>query len=284
MDDGRVIDRVVALALRHLKKIGHTRFGPVLLPMLMVTSILCRSTGAIALLAMGMMVLWLSVYLRTRLILAGLLLIGPVYVAVRTSNVWSGEQAVAMAETLAGKDRAQSLQFRFECESLLIAKALKQPIWGWGGWGRSDAHLYPGTAWQKRVTTDGIWIVYLGTKGFVGLALFYLAMILAAIRFLLKFPVRLWDDPQLAAASLVAVVLGLYMIDCLLNGFANMIYITLAGGLIGLEPKQLRTMTAQRWESRGPDGNHASGGHRRDHLGGGPQSQLGADLQSRRAV
>ena len=229
-----------------LKKIGQTRFGPVLLPTLVATTILCRSTGAIALLVAGVMTLWLSVQLRTRLILASLLLVGPLYVAVRTSNVWSGEQAVALAERLVGRDRAQSLQYRIDCEALLMARALKQPLWGWGGWGRSSVYTDPEMPWRKKVVTDSMWIIYLGTKGFVGLALFYVAMALPAIRFLLRFPARQWNDSRLAAASLTAVLLGLYLIDCLLNAFPNMIYITLAGGLMGLEPKQLRTMTTWR--------------------------------------
>ena len=68
-------------------------------------------------------------------------------------------------------------------------------------------------------------------------------MILPAVRFVQHFPARLWGDPQLAAGSLSAVLLGLYMIDCLSNGFPNMIYITLAGGLMGLEPSHLRLGT-----------------------------------------
>ena len=39
----------------------------------------------------------------------------------------------------------------------------------------------------------------LGTKGFVGLALFYLAMILPVIRFVRRFPARLWANPRVAA-------------------------------------------------------------------------------------
>ena len=44
--------------------------------------------------------------------------------------------------------------------------------------------------------------------GLVGLGLFYLAMTLPALRFVRRFPARLWGDPQLAAASLTAVVSG----------------------------------------------------------------------------
>ena len=60
-----------------IKRIGQVPFGSVLLPILMGTTILCRSTGALALLLMGMALLWASVRFRTRLLLAGLLLAGP---------------------------------------------------------------------------------------------------------------------------------------------------------------------------------------------------------------
>ena len=104
----------------------------------------------------------------------------------------------------------------------------------------------PNTPWPKPVPTDGLWIIILGTKGYVGLTLFYLALILPAALFVWRFPVRLWGDPRVAAGSLAAVLLSLYMVDCLMNGFPNMIYVTLAGGLIGLEPKQLRAIAAGR--------------------------------------
>jgi tetratricopeptide (TPR) repeat protein len=37
-----------------------------------------------------------------------------------------------------------------------------------------------------------------------------------------------------------------YIIDCLINGFVNMIYVTLAGGLMGLEPSRLGAIVAAR--------------------------------------
>jgi tetratricopeptide (TPR) repeat protein len=64
--------------------------------------------------------------------------------------------------------------------------------------------------------------------------------------FVWRFPVRLWADPQVAAGSLAAVLLTLYFVDCLLNAFPNSIYMTLAGGLIALEPKQFRRIATRR--------------------------------------
>jgi tetratricopeptide (TPR) repeat protein len=229
-----------------LRSIRGIPCGLVILPILFVTSFFCRASGAMALLAGGMGVLWLTARYRTRLLLAGLLLVAPVYAGVRLTNLWTGQQAVDISEAVFGAERAESLGYRFMCENLLAAKALEQPVFGWSGWGRSAAYFNPDLPWRTQVPTDGMWIIFLGTKGFVGLTLFYLALILPAILFVRRFPAPLWMDPRLAAGSLAATFLGLYMIDCLMNGFVNIIYVTMAGGLISLEPGQLRALAAPR--------------------------------------
>ena len=221
-----------------LRRIGTTPFGSVLLPILMVTTVFCRSTGALGLLAVGMLMLWLSDRFKTRLLLASFLLVGPLYVGVRATNLWSGQQAVNLAEALVDPVRAQSLDYRFMCETLIAERALKQPIFGWGGWDRSA--VYFDETRTNHVPTDGLWIIILGTKGFVGLGLFYVNFVLPAVLFLWRFPGRSVKDPRLAAGWLAVTFLDIYMVDCLLNAFPNIIYITLAGGLIGLDPKQLR--------------------------------------------
>ncbi len=228
-----------------IKRIGQVPFGPVLLPILLVTTFFCRSTGAFALLALAVMVLWLSARFRTRLLMAGLLLVAPTYAAARTTHLWSGRETVELVKAALGEDRAHSLEYRFECEALLADKALQQPTFGWGGWDRSSVK-WSEDDWAKPVPTDGMWIIWLGTKGIVGLTLFYLSLILPAALFVRRFPARLWDDPRLAAGSLAAALLGVYLIDCQLNAFVNIIYITLAGGLIGLEPGQLATIALCR--------------------------------------
>jgi hypothetical protein len=124
-----------------LRRIGPVPFGPVLLPILAVTTIFCRSTGAFALLTIAVAVLWLSTRLRTRLFLAGLILAVPAYAVIRTTNLWSGQRAVELVASYLGKDRAESLKYRLDAEVLLAAKALQQPVFGWGGWGRSVAYF-----------------------------------------------------------------------------------------------------------------------------------------------
>ena len=80
------------------------------------------------------------------------------------------------------------------CETLLAAKALEQPVFGWGGWARSSVYFSKDKL--KQVPTDGMWIIFLGHKGFVGLTLFYLALVFPAILFVRRFPARLWSDPR----------------------------------------------------------------------------------------
>ena len=125
-----------------IKRIGQYPFGPVLLPVLMVTTIICRSAGALAILFAGMGLLWASVRFRTRALLLALVLVGPLYVSVRSTNLWSGQQAVDLAVMIVGPDRAESLGYRFKCENLLAAKALVQPIFGWGGWGDNTVYYF----------------------------------------------------------------------------------------------------------------------------------------------
>ena len=82
------------------------------------------------------------------------------------------------------------------------------------------------------------------------MTLFYLALALPAIMFIRRFPPSLWADPRVAPASLAALMLGLYVIDCLMNGFPNIVYVTLAGGLVGIEPKELWSQSGGTTKTR----------------------------------
>ena len=229
-----------------LTKIGGISFGTVWLPILMGTTFLCRSTGAVALLAGGIVVLWASTWYRTRVLLVALVLFGPIYVGLRIPNYWSGEELVSLINEYFNADRAKSLEYRFKCENLLIIKAVEQPVFGWGGWGRSAVYFDDNYRDANHVVpTDGLWIIVLGTKGYVGLILFYVALEFPVILFLWRFPATTWRIPAIAPTALSATLLGLYMIDCTLNGFVNIIYISLAGAIIGMTPAQLGLSVAR---------------------------------------
>jgi tetratricopeptide (TPR) repeat protein len=237
---------------RALVRLWGIPFGAFYLPILLVTTVLCRSIGALVLLLGGLFVLWTSSWFKTRLVLLALLLVGPVYVGSRLNNLWSGERLVALAKSVFGEERGESLHTRFTAEDLIGAKAMQQPIFGWGGFDRAAVYYNnDDSVPEHRVPTDGLWLIMASSRGLVGLGLLYTAMTMPAFLFLRRFPARLWRDPKVGACAVAAVLLGIYMIDCLLNAFINVIYVTLAGGLVSVMP-QLRGAGA-RGGSQGAD-------------------------------
>ena len=103
---------------------------------------------------------------------------------------------------------------------------------------------------SRVVPPDGLWIGTLGGNGLIGLILLYLILELPVMLFLRRFPVELWCDPRVAPAAVAATLLAIYMVDCLANAFVNVVYISLAGGLIGIGPKHFGVSPARLYKAR----------------------------------
>jgi len=98
--------------------------------------------------------------------LAAIILIFP---TLRQSNILSTD-LLAGAASIASPERAGSLTFRLMNEDLLLDKAAKRPLFGWGGWGRSRVYNESGVDIS---VTDGRWIIVLGARGWVGYVAFF---------------------------------------------------------------------------------------------------------------
>src|SRR5208337_5356040 len=146
-----------------------------------ITTVLCRSTGALVLLLAGLLILWLSTRSNSKLYLYALLLVAPTYYALRIPDLWSGQNLVSFIEEYLSPERAESLGFRFACENLLANKALRQPVWGWAGWG---GNRVSGPDGRDVAPTDGMWIIYLGCYGCVGLLAWTTVMLLPTLLFI----------------------------------------------------------------------------------------------------
>ncbi len=233
-----------SLAGLHLFKTGHldwlakyikVKVKPVLIiAFLVFISILCKSTGAIMLMAVGWMVLRFSLRRGTRLPILLLMFIPILYVVMRTNGTWSG---LALSDLLTNKlhmpeDRVQSMSFRFMNEDILMDKAFQQPLFGWGGWKRSFVFNEVG---EPVSVPDGLWIVVLGQNGLTGLVSMLTTMLLPQWLFLKRFATAEWKNSSLVALGLLPVVLlSLYMIDGLLNDMFNPLVMMLAGAVTGL--------------------------------------------------
>jgi hypothetical protein len=143
---------------------------------LLLTLVFCKSTGAIAFAALGLVVV---VFGTARLrqtaavVLACFVLLYPVLRAADFFPVGKMLTAAGMVDA----DRQQSLLFRFENEDALLAKARERIVFGWGEYNRSA--IFDDMARPSSVT-DGHWIVLFGIAGAVGfLAAF--GMVLAPV-------------------------------------------------------------------------------------------------------
>ncbi|MGC8639429.1 MAG: tetratricopeptide repeat protein [Isosphaeraceae bacterium] len=201
------------------------------LPVLILTTMFCRATGALVLLFAGLTVLAVGARFRTRLSLCALLLVPPLYYSVRIPNLWSGTELTNFISTNFNEERGRSLAFRFEQENKLVARAMLGPVWGWGGWGRS--RVRNDRTGRDDAPTDGMWIIYLGINGCTGLLSWTTMLLLPSWLFTLRFSARQWRDPTIAPLAALATLLGLYVVDCLVNGFLNISYVVACGGLAG---------------------------------------------------
>jgi hypothetical protein len=196
--------------------------------LLVLTTVLCKSTGAIALLVAGLAALEAAHRFRTPLLLVALAL-APVAFAGGRLTGWSGRELVALSQRWVNPERAQSLQFRIENEDMLIAKATQRPWLGWGRFGRSRIFDEVG---RDIAVTDGMWIISLGVSGFVGLVSLWLVLALPTGVLLWLFPARQWGDRRLAAAAAMATGTSLWAIDGLLNAMMNPLFPAMSGALI----------------------------------------------------
>lgn len=198
--------------------------------------------------------LWTSAGTKARavLVLAALVL---AYPALRASDSIPTAGIGELFQQIS-PERSGSLLYRFTNEDALLSRAMQRPLFGWGGWGRSRVY----TSWGQRgdswagfkdtSTTDGSWIIWLGTSGFVGFAARFAMLVLPLFRFA-RNRARLTQSSQALAAGL-AVMVALFSVDLLPNSLWDFLPLMYAGALL--------TISAPRSRSRIGEGSPASEG------------------------
>jgi hypothetical protein len=198
---------------------------------MIITSVLARSTGAIVLFLMGTGIIFVTRKLKTNILIICLLIIPALYLSVRAPGYWDGDNLAHFLYDNFNKERALSLYERFDNENMLTEKAMQKSTFGWGGWGRARVYDDQG---NDITVADSFWIITFGNYGLVGLASITCAIVLPIAVLLRRHPARDWFNPMVAPAAVLAILLGLYMIDNLLNAMPNPIFIVAAGGINSL--------------------------------------------------
>lgn len=205
---------------------------------LLVTSVLCKSVGALALTLIGAAACLSVRVLRTGWVVRGLIAIPVVYMLARTVGGWSGKELLDLVEQLA-PDRMTSLRTRVSSETALWAGVQSDLFFG------GSRFRWVGEAIEGggRIIPDGLWIIALGKRGIIGLTAMTLAILLPAFLFVKSWRASLWMHPLVSPSIGWCVLLALYMADCLSNAMLNPIYMLAAGGL-PLAAEQARAVIA----------------------------------------
>jgi hypothetical protein len=210
---------------------------PWLVAGLALTTVACKSMGAIALMMVGAGALAMIRWAPSRSVILLLAAVPPLMLALRIPKIFSSSDLGGTPEVM-GQQRSESLRFRLLNEDFLVDKALRRPFFGWGLWGRARIHDVNG---NDITTTDSLWIIELGNAGFAGL-LAMLAVFLIPVYGLLRLlpDAETWRNRVVIPSVFACLMVLLFLIDCMFNDFNNPAYLMAVGGLSTLRFGKIR--------------------------------------------
>ena len=173
-------------------------------------------------------------FFQTRII-AFIAIIFLAYPAVRQAEVLPINTLTSFVAENVSQQRASSLQFRLDNETDMMQRALEKPFFGWGGWGRWRVIDDLG---RDTTVSDGIWIIILGERGWIGYICFFGLLTLPMI-YLTRAARQKQATPVIIAMGLIMAANLIYMIP---NSTLSPIGWLLAGtmaGFIRWHPKEV---------------------------------------------
>ncbi len=228
--------------------------GWIALAYILVTLVLCKTFSAII-----YFLLFLSacIFLTERgqlRIVSSIALLLLLYPVVRTSGVLPLQELTDFIKGI-NQERADSLSFRLMNEESLLEHARARQWFGWGNWGRN--HIYDENSGKMLSTTDGTWIVIMGSAGWTGyVGLFgLLCYPLLAVSRAAKKAGKAALDPSTRA---LAFVVALYALDQIPNASLSQMTLVFSGALLGWAELQGKSKTGSKRGGVPPKRKHSS--------------------------
>lgn len=195
-----------------------------------VVLVLCKSTGAILYALILVPVVLRSTPERQMKLASILGILVLLYPALRASDLVPTEWLVEQAKAIS-PERAQSLEFRFDNEELLLEKGRERIAFGWGGHGRRS--VYDDELGKEIAVADGHWIIVLGARGIVGFIQAFGLLVLPIFFARRRFE-KLTNEAERRTLAGFTLIVAICAFDLLPNGlFSNYIYL-FAGALMGM--------------------------------------------------
>ncbi|MEM7624442.1 MAG: O-antigen ligase domain-containing protein [Planctomycetota bacterium] len=231
-------------------------------PLMILTAILAKSTGAIMLFFGVSAAMFAVRYLNTKAFMYALLLGVPLYLFTRVTQIFDGETFAQWLGSLspALDDRASSLEYRMVHENYIVGHTAARPFFGWGGWGRAFEVYIP--RYNSRAVPDSMWIRSYGQNGIIGLVSLYAMYIIPPIVLLSKLKTREWASAKIAPVTGLAMISLIYAMDALFNTMLNPVFIVATGGVAGMAASLSRNPASKPkpLSSRDPVGPPSSEG------------------------
>jgi hypothetical protein len=205
--------------------------------LLAFVAVATRSTGAIlmggACLAALFQLRWVrQPFLVLALLLGtGVYLVGCVTFMYEDPAVMASKKENDPDKSEEVKDREASRWYRRFNENKLVKKIWNAPFFGYGDTGLSRKVDKLDKNDSDEAVTDSFWSITMSAYGFVGLIAVYLAMLLPVARYMYYYKPSRWDQPLYAVGAALAMILLLWMLDNLMNGFFSAMYVLTAGAL-----------------------------------------------------
>ena len=221
---------------------------------LLVTTILVKSTGAILIMGFLMAVMLCVKYLQLRLIVTATVVGIVLYLGLRITGVMDGSTLTQLAAGVFGEGRASSLEYRLLNENVVVEKTSRRPLVGWGGWGRSTNVFIPEL--NSYAVPDSLWINMYGRHGVIGLSALYGLLLLPAFLLFTRMKPSEMVDKRFAAIPGLALVSLTYSIDGLFNAMVNPVFIVTGGAVstLAITWAASRAKAQDEARQRGPAG------------------------------
>jgi len=145
------------------------------------------------------------------------------YPALCIFNLFPHQEIIEYVTTL-DADRAQSLDFRFYHEALLLDHARDKILFGWGGWGRNRL---------AGSITDGRWIIEFGVYGIIGFVALF-GLICTTIINGIRASRTLVNNHQINMILITALVFSILLLDQIVNSSLSVWLWFLVGSFQGL--------------------------------------------------
>jgi len=166
-----------------------------------------RNLGALMLALMFVpLVLFAPRFIQAR-VTAAVVILFLVYPAVWQSQILPINPFLEFVASIS-EERAQTFQFRLDNEALILGRALERPYFGWGGWDRWRVFDELG---RDITTADGIWIINLGLRGWIGYLCFF-GLLTLPLMFLPRSVRRREPSHVIPAMGLIMAANLVYMI------------------------------------------------------------------------